>query len=65
MHLNIASLDVELARQRLTKADLAKKLGRPPTTLSSWLLGRHPAPPGLGREIETALGLPPGALRAE
>jgi transcriptional regulator with XRE-family HTH domain len=60
--VDIVILRIELARQQLTQAELAQALGVAPTTLSSWLGRRHPAPNGLAARIEQALGLPAGAL---
>jgi len=56
------TLRVELARRGFTQTLLAHLLGVPPTTLSTWLTGAHPAPPDLPHRIETALELPRGAL---
>lgn len=55
-------LRIALAEAGLSQTDLANKLGRPNTSLSDWLLGRHPAPEGLMADIEKALRLKPGSL---
>ncbi|MBN1208533.1 MAG: helix-turn-helix transcriptional regulator [Myxococcaceae bacterium] len=52
-----AALAVELARAGMTQRELARLLGVPPTTLSTWLSGAHPAPPDLPSRISTAMGL--------
>jgi transcriptional regulator with XRE-family HTH domain len=62
MVLDITQLDVELARRRLTRTDLARRIGKPPTTLSGWLRGHHPGPPNLPQRLEEALELEPGTL---
>lgn len=48
---------VALARKGMTQLDLAHLLGVPPTSLSDWLRGAHPAPPNLVRRLEKALGV--------
>ncbi len=53
---------VELARAGLTQRQLAQQLGVPPTTLSTWLTGAHPAPGNLSARIATALGIAPTQL---
>lgn len=55
-------LAVELARRGMTQRDLAERMNVPPTTLSDWLTGAHPARPNLRESIERALRLPPGTL---
>lgn len=65
MPLDRRTLRVELARRDLTQTRLAGMLGVPPTSLSTWLRGEHPAPPDLKRKIETALGLSAGTLDAD
>ena len=62
MPVNADALRVELARRNLTQTQLAQLMGLPPTTLSSWVRGAHPAPDDLTRKIEKALGLAGGAL---
>ena len=62
--LDRRTLRVELARRDLTQTRLAGMLGVPPTSLSTWLSGAHPAPADLASRIETALGLSRGALAA-
>lgn len=62
MAVNTDVLRVELARRRLTQIQLAQLLRVPPTTLSTWVRGAHPAPNDLATRIEKALGLPLGAL---
>jgi transcriptional regulator with XRE-family HTH domain len=57
-------LRIELARKDMVQADIAKMIGTMPTTLSSWLNGRHAAPGDLARRIERALGIRAGALSA-
>lgn len=69
-HLNSATsatiaetvLRTELARSRMTRAQLAKLLGHPASTVSSWLRGVVPALDDLGSTLEQVLGLQPGAL---
>ena len=58
----LARLRAHLALKELTQLDLAKRLGHPVSTLSSWLRGVAPAPDHLLHRIERALELPPGAL---
>ena len=60
--IDVVGLRVELALRQMNQADLAQALRVAPTTLSSWLAGRHPAPSDLAFQIEAALGLPAGAL---
>ncbi len=55
---------IELARAGLTQRQLAQQLGVPPTTLSTWLTGAHPAPGDLSTRIATALGIAPTQLLA-
>ena len=57
-----AIIDVELARLRWRKRDLAEKLGVRDTTFSGYLNGAHPLPPGLLSKIEQKLKLAPGTL---
>lgn len=56
------TLDVELAKLGWTQTDLAQKLEVPPTSLSGWLGGLHPAPEDLVQRIEKALKLSAGFL---
>jgi DNA-binding transcriptional regulator YdaS (Cro superfamily) len=56
------TLAVELARAGRTQTELAVLLGVPPTTLSTWLTGAHPAPVNLASRIECTLGLRRGLL---
>lgn len=58
----LARLRAHLALKGLTQLDLAKRLGHPVSTLSSWLRGVAPAPNHLLHRIERALKLPPGSL---
>jgi hypothetical protein len=58
----VARLRAYLALKGLTQLDLAKRLGHPVSTLSSWLRGVAPAPHDLVSRIERALKLPSGAL---
>lgn len=51
-----------LAERRQRFADLATKLFVAPTTLSSWLNGRHPPPKDFLRKVEEVLRLAPGSL---
>lgn len=53
-----------LALKNWTQLDLARRLGYPPSTLSSYLHGVAPAPIDLVVRIEGALKLPAGALLA-
>ena len=53
---------IELAKQDLNQAQLAKKMGVSSTTLSDWLRGSHPGPADLHALIEKALKLPLGHL---
>lgn len=62
--IDLPTLRAELARRNKTQLDLARKLGHPVSTLTSWLRGAAPAPADLGRRIEVALGLNSGALKA-
>jgi transcriptional regulator with XRE-family HTH domain len=62
-HLKVA-VAIELARAGLTQRQLAQQLGVPPTTLSTWLTGAHPAPGDLSTRIATALGIAPTQLLA-
>jgi transcriptional regulator with XRE-family HTH domain len=55
-------LRVQLAHQDLTYLELARRLERPVSTLSSWLRGVAPAPLDLAERIESALGVPAGTL---
>ena len=48
-------LRVELARLKMTKRGLAARLGKPPSTVSTWLAGAAPAPEDLGSRIEALL----------
>ena len=58
----LARLRAHLALKSLTQLDLAKRLGHPVSTLSSWLRGVAPAPDDLIARIERALKLPLGTL---
>src|SRR2546428_4934721 len=58
------ALRVELARRDLTQTQLALLMKLPPTTLSTWIRGAHPAPSDLAGRIEKALGLAAGVLDA-
>lgn len=58
----LARLRAHLALKRLTQLDLARRLGHPVSTLSSWLRGVAPPPGDLLTRIERALKLEPGAL---
>lgn len=58
----LAQLRAHLALKEMTQQDLARKLGHPVSTLSTWLRGVAPAPVDLIRRIERALKLPAGAL---
>ena len=62
INLNIPALRVELARRGMRQADLAQRCDIAATTFSSWLHGRHPAPPDLAERMEVALGVPRGTL---
>jgi plasmid maintenance system antidote protein VapI len=62
MPVDVDALRIELARRNLTQTQLAQLMKLPPTTLSSWVRGAHPAPDDLARMIEKALGLSAGAL---
>lgn len=64
MGIDKSKLKVELVKRETTLGALANQLGLPPTTLSSWLSARHPAPEDLQGRIERALGLRSGALSA-
>jgi transcriptional regulator with XRE-family HTH domain len=55
--IDLPRLRVELARKGLTQIQLAQKLDVPPTSLSGWLRGVHPAPEGLHRRISEVLGV--------
>lgn len=58
----LRNLRVELVRKEMTQLDLARCLGHPVSTLSSWLHGVAPAPRDLTTRIEQALGLPHGTF---
>ena len=58
----LARLRAHLAYRAMTQHDLARKLHRPTSTLSTWLRGVAPAPADLVNRIERALKLPAGAL---
>jgi hypothetical protein len=60
--LNLVALRIALLRRGLTQVDLAALVRLPPTTLSGYLLGRHPMPSDLTTRIEEALDLPSGVL---
>ena len=60
--INLPELRAELARQGLPHWRLAADIGMSPSALSGYLRGRYPAPQGLRRRIEQALGLPFGFL---
>lgn len=53
---------VACAGQEIRQRHLAERMGIPSTTLSNWLLGVHPAPPGLVSKLEKALEMTPGSL---
>ncbi len=56
---------VELARRGMRQRDLAQLLNVPPTTLSTWITGAHPAPADLAERIAKALDLTPTCSRGE
>ena len=58
-------LNAVLAGQGIAQWQLAKRLHRPPSTLSDYLRGARPVPRTLVQEIERALKLPPGALNTD
>jgi DNA-binding transcriptional regulator YdaS (Cro superfamily) len=58
-------LNAVLAGLGLAQWQLAKRLRRPPSTLSDYVRGVRPVPPKLVQEIERALKLPPGALNTD
>lgn len=60
--LDMATLRAELGRQNLTRTELARRLGHPASTLSTWLREVAPAPADLVERIELALSLPRGTL---
>ncbi len=57
-------LRVALARLNVTKQRLAQLLGKPPSTLSTWLRGVAPGPEDLAERIEEVLKLKRGSLAA-
>lgn len=63
--LNSVALRTQLAARARTQAELAEELGVPPTTLSGWLRGAHPAPSDLVTRIESALQLASGTLTSK
>jgi len=65
MLINLDQLRIELARHQMHLVDLAQIIGVPPTTLSSWLNGRHPGPNDLSTRIEKELGLELGSLTSD
>jgi hypothetical protein len=56
------AFDVALAQKQMTRVELARHLGHPPSTLSSWLRGIAPPPTDLVGRIERVLELKPGSL---
>ena len=52
--VNLTTLRVELTRRGLTQVGLAELLRIPPTTLSGYLLGRHPTPKDLAEQLDAA-----------
>lgn len=61
----LARLRAYLAFKGMTQHDLAKRLGHPVSTLSTWLRGVAPAPKDLIKRIEQALKLPVGGLTSD
>lgn len=56
-------LRIELARCDMPQAQLAIRLGHPPSTLGSWVRGIAPTPPDLVARIEKELGLKAGSIK--
>lgn len=60
--MNQETLREALFRSRETVVGLAKRLGVPATTLSSWARNVHPCPAHQRKRVERALKLKAGAL---
>lgn len=60
--IDAQKLKVALVQNRRTLVTLAFELGENPSTLSAWIRRVNRQPPDLAARIETALGLPRGAL---
>ena len=63
--LDTKKLRIALAAAGLRQVDAAARMGVRPTTLSSWVLGRHRGPGDLTARLETVLGLQLGDLEAD
>lgn len=61
-NINQDEFRIALARRKLNRVELAIQLDYKYSTMSGWLVGRHPAPDDFRRKVEAALGLPPGTL---
>lgn len=58
----LTELRIALVRRGWTQLDLARRLGCPVSTLSSWLRSVAPAPSDLIARIEHVLEIPTGSL---